>query len=60
MNSDGRETAIELVERIKRAADKLQDKGNSIHETLLEICKLARQLNKKLICISEKIGRETV
>lgn len=50
------ETALDLVDRIKREADSLQDKSKSVHETYLEICKLTQRLSKKLICVSEKIG----
>ena len=55
MSCDGRETAIELADRIKREADKIQDGANA--EIRLEICKLTRQLKKKLAGISEQIGR---
>ena len=59
MNGDNHETAIELTERIKSAADELQHKKNSPHEISeirLEICQLTRRLKKKLECVREKIG----
>lgn len=59
MNGDNHETAIELADRIKSAADELQHKRNSpqeISEIRLQICQLTRRLRKKLECVREKIG----
>ena len=59
MNGDNHETAIELTDRIKAAADELHNKKNSPHEISeirLQICQLTRRLRKKLECVREKIG----
>ena len=59
MNGDNHETAIELADRIKAAADELLHKKNSPHEIneiRLQICQLSRRLIKKLECVREKIG----
>ena len=59
MTGDNHETAIELADRIKAAADELLHKKNSPHEIgeiRLEICQLTRRLKKKLECVREKIG----
>ena len=56
MNGDNHETAIELANKIKFAADELGRAEHSPKEIRLQICQLTRRLRKKLECVREKIG----
>lgn len=58
MNGDTptHETVIDILDRIKRSADRLQNKDCSPSEVRLEICTLTRRARKKLLCAVAKIG----
>ena len=54
--SDNHETAIELADKIKFAADELGHPEHSPREVRRQICHLTQRLKKRLECVKEKIG----
>ena len=56
MSSEKRDTAIELVSKIKLAADELGHNEHSPKEVRRQICLLTQRLTKVLECVKEKIG----
>ena len=63
MNSDKHETALELVSKIKFAADELAGSDHSPKDVRRQICLLTQRLTKVLECtdktirlVAEKIG----